>query len=130
MTLGSTDVDPDTLQTEVEVVNNAAGGNLSISGTLAYITDFTAFSGDPELQSGNYMALKFATDPADTTVTIQMIGGATVRDPVTLDSDRNAIIRVADKDAQKLKVVVSSKIIGYDDAVYEYDLSNLTLESL
>lgn len=95
---------------------------------MAYITDFTAFSGDSELQSGNYMALKFATDPADTTVTIQMIGGATVRDPVTLDSDRNAIIRVTDKDAQKLKVVVSK--IGYDDAVYEYDLSNLTLESL
>lgn len=72
------------------------------------------------------MALKFtATEGA--TVTIQMIGGEIVRDPVELDSDMNAVIRVADPTNQKLRVVASKD--GYTSVTKEYDLSGLTLDS-
>lgn len=120
MDLAGTSVDPSTLQSELSVDND----NLAISGTLYNVTDFTAFSGDPELQSGNYMCVKFATVPADATVTIQMIGGAVVRNPVELDSDRNAILRVSDKDNQQLKVVASKT--GYNTLTSVYSLTDLT----
>lgn len=93
-----------------------------IAGTLNYVTDYTGFSGDPELQSGHYMALKFEA-PEGSTTTIQMIGGAVVRDPVELDSDMNAVIRVTDASKQKLRVVTT--MTGADDVVKEYHLTGL-----
>lgn len=94
-----------------------------ISGNLAFIDDYTGFSGDTSLQEGHYMALKF-TAPEDSIVTIQMIGGEVVRDPVALDQDMNAVLRVADQMHQKLKVVVKKD--GYDDLIKEYSLTGLT----
>lgn len=95
----------------------------SISGNLAFVENYTEFSGDVSLQEGHYMALKF-TAPEDSITTIQMIGGEIVRDPVTLDEDMNAVIRVADPANQKLKVVVKKD--GFDDLVVEYDLSGIS----
>ena len=120
MDLAGTEVDPSTLQSGLTVDND----NLTISGTSYNVTGFTAFSSDPSLQDGNYFCVKFATVPADANVTIQMIGGQVVRDPVALDSDRNAILRVADKDNQQLKVVATKA--GYNDLTYVYSLSSLT----
>ena len=68
------------------------------------------------------MALKFET-AEDATTTIQMIGGEVVRNPVELDQDMNAVLRVADPEHQKLKVVVSKD--GYDDLVTEFSLTGL-----
>ena len=94
-----------------------------ISGNLAFIDDYTGFSSDVSLQEGHYMALKF-TAPEDSITTIQMIGGEVVRDPVQLDQDMNAVLRVADPEHQKLKVVVKKD--GFEDLVTEYSLTGLT----
>lgn len=72
-----------------------------ITGTLKYVTEYTGFSGDPAEQSGNYLALKFADTPNAVTK-VELTGGP--RGPVTLDSDKQAVIRITDKASQKLKV--------------------------
>ena len=64
-----------------------------ISGTLNYVTGYTEFSEDVEEQSGNYLALKCTTQDASDTITVELIGGSTGH-PVTLDEDRNIVIRI------------------------------------
>ena len=95
-----------------------------ISGTLNYVTDYTQFSGDPELQEGHYMALKFEA-PEGSTTTIQMLGGDIVRPPVELDSDMNAVVRVTNPAKQTFKVVTTMN--GADDIVKVYHLAGLKL---
>ena len=73
----------------------------SISGTLKYVTDYTGFSSDPELQQGNYIALKFGATAGSTT-TVEIVGG--ISGPVTLDSDMNWVGKIANT-SQKIKVV-------------------------
>lgn len=93
-----------------------------ISGTSYYTTGYTEFSGDAELQEGNYVAVKFEI-PESATATIQLIGGAVVRDPVELDSDMNAVLRITDPVNQKLKVVVSAD--GAEDYTKIYHFNGL-----
>ena len=82
------------LQSDVIVNNN------SIEGTLAYVTDYTGYSTDPELQEGNFLALQFeATEGATTTV--EIVGGTDA--PKTLDSDMDCVFRIANNN-QKIKV--------------------------
>ena len=74
----------------------------SVQGILNYVTGYTQFSGDPALQEGHYLALKFeASDGA--TVTIQTIGGVDDTRVVTLDADMNAVIYVKST-KEKLRV--------------------------
>lgn len=105
-----------TLQSNVRVGSNY------IDGHLAYVEDYTGFSGDPKLQEGNYLALKFEA-PEDATVTIQLIGGEVVRDPVALDQDMNCVLRISDPSKQKLKTVTS--MTGAEDVVRIFRLSGL-----
>ncbi len=89
-----------------------------ITGTLKYIDDYSsAFSGDEA--SGNYIVLKFRSDPeAEITVTIT--------NPVTLDDDRIFVGRIADKDSQTITVVASKD----GESVTEvYTLDGLTCEA-
>ena len=65
-----------------------------MSGHLKYVTDYTEFSGNPEEQHGNYLALKVGNIPADAVVTYQKVGGSA--EPVTLDSDRNIVLIIRD----------------------------------
>lgn len=89
-----------------------------ITGTLAYVDDYTGFSGDPDLQEGNYIALKFTAAEG---VTVKLgYNGKTV----TLDEDMNAVIRVADKTLPL--TVTATKGIVTD--IKTFDLSGLTLE--
>ena len=88
------------LQSGVVVAGN------EISGTLHYVTDYTGFSGNVSEQSGNYLALKFETDDPEDVITVEVING-TVGHPVTLDSDRNIVIRLTDPRKQKLRVVTT-----------------------
>lgn len=83
------------LQSGVIVNNN------SIEGTLKYVTGYTGYSADPELQSGNFLALKFAAAEGATT-TVQVLGGS--GEIKTLDSDMNAVFRI-ERTNQKIKVV-------------------------
>lgn len=95
-----------------------------ISGELYHVTDYTGFSGDPALQEGHYVALKFeATE--DATVTIELFGDGINRTPKELDSDMNLVLRVTNPAVQKLKVTVSKT--DYEDLVKVYHLSGLKL---
>lgn len=69
---------------------------------MKYVTGYTGFSGDPELQKGNFLALKMTAAEGATT-TVEVLGGES--GPVTLDSDMNVVVRIANKNTQKLKVV-------------------------
>ena len=93
----------------------------SIEGTLKYVTGYTGYSGDPALQKGNFLALKFEHTEGATT-TIQLLGG--VGGPVTLDEDMNAVIRITDN-RQRLKTTTTLEGTSITKV---YDLSMLYLE--
>lgn len=90
-----------------------------ISGQLKYVSGYTGFSGNSAEQEGNYLALKVETDNAEDVITVELLGG-TVGHPVTLDSDRNIVLRIANM-TQKVKVVVNGT------ATKTYELTGLEL---
>ncbi len=94
-----------------------------ISGKLKYVTGYTGFSGDPAEQEGNYIALHAETDFTEDSITLELING-TVGHPVTLDSDGLMVVRITNKDTQKIKLVATK---GTRTRVKIYDLSGLTL---
>ena len=109
VTLSVTPTDPNTERYGKEVddlQSNIEVNSSSIMGTLRYVTGYTGFSGDEAKQSGNYLAVDIAATPADATVTVEVIGGDSEGNPVTVD-DGYLVVRVADK-KQKLKVVATS----------------------
>lgn len=75
----------------------------SIAGTLKYVTGYTGFSGDPEEQKGNFLALQFDA-PSGATTTVEVLGGKHEGSPVTLDSDMTVVFQIANK-SQKIRVV-------------------------
>ena len=94
-----------------------------ISGTLNYVTGFTDFSEETEEQSGNYLVLKCTTQDATDTITVELIGGSTGR-PVTLDADRNIVIRITNTATQSIKVVATNVL---KRAEKTFTLTGLTL---
>ena len=82
-----------------------------ISGTLKYVTDYTQFSGEPELQQGNFLILKFNADDwsAYTSVKVGLVPSAIGMDLVEIkdDPDKNGVYRVTDAATQKFKVVAT-----------------------
>lgn len=95
-----------------------------VTGTLKYVTGYTGYSGDPELQEGNFLAIKVtATDGA--TVTVELLGGAS--GPIELDSDMDAVVRIANKATQKLKVKETTA--GGTVIEKVYSLKSLTLKT-
>lgn len=101
------------LQTNVNVVAN------SISGTLNYVTGYTGFSSDEELQSGNYLCL-YTPVPADTTVTMELLGGTT--GVKTLD-DGIIVLRVT-SNTQSLRLIATK---GDTTVTKVYTFTNLIL---
>ena len=95
-------------------------GDDAITGTLAYVTDYTGFSETVDLQAGNYLALHINI-PDGATVTVSLGD-----DPVEVDEDGIVVLRIADKDTQA--VTLEATIDGETETVV-YDLSGLTLES-
>ncbi len=96
-----------------------------IQGHLNYVTGYTGFSGNPEYQSGNYLVLKFAaTDGATTTV--ELTNAQDPKGPVTLDSDMNCVLRITNKNTQKVKVVTT---LAGDTITKVYSLSALTVDN-
>lgn len=91
-----------------------------IEGTLKYVTGYTGYSGNPDLQKGNFLAIKVDAT-AGATVTVELLGGES--GPITLDEDMNAVIRIANK-SQKLKITCTSngqtvsKVYGLRNLVY------------
>ena len=105
------------LQTDLVV------GDAGITGTLKYVSDYTDFSSDVSLQSGNYLALKVVTDPvADVITTVELVGGQS--GPITLDSDMNIVLRVTSNSTQSIKVVSTKAGVS---TTKTYTLTGLTL---
>ena len=98
-------------------------GHGVISGTLNYVTNYTGFSGNVAEQSGNYLALKCTTGSLDDTITVELIGG-TVGHPVTLDEDRNIVIRITNPETQSIEVVATDGEVSTSTV---YALTGLTL---
>lgn len=90
----------------------------AVTGTLHYLDDYTGFSGDPELQEGNYICLHFESSVPAT------IQAAYNDKTVTLTDDGILIVRVADKD---LSLTVTANYNG-QIVTHTYDLTGLTLE--
>jgi len=86
------------LQSDVAITDDA------VSGTLAYVDDYTGFSGDPTLQVGNFLALHFECDDA-TTITAQLIGGDFPA--VTLDESGICIFRIKNT-SETIKLVATN----------------------
>lgn len=106
----------DDLQEDVEVANGA------ITGTLAYVTGYTGFSGDVAEQSGNYLALK-VTAIEGATITVELING-TVGHPVELDEDGMIVVRITNKSTQSVEVVATK---DNQSEVRRFSLTGLTL---
>lgn len=98
------------LQSDIEIGEN------EITGTLKYVTDYTGFSGEPELQSGNFLALHITTNDG-APISVELIGG--MYGPVTLDEDGIIILRIANK-GQRVKITSGSM-------TKEYSLANINL---
>ena len=103
-----------------DLQENVKIGKNSITGTLRYIEDYSsAFPAG--LDSGNYIAIHASVpDEDDVTITV------TVTNPSVLDEDGIAILRIADKNSQTIKVVASKE--GYESVTKEYSLKNLVCE--
>ena len=84
--------------------------------------DYTGFSSKVAEQSGNYIVIHAdVPDVDDATITVK------VTNPVTLDDDGIAVLKIADKNSQTITVVASKD--GYDPVTKVYSLTGLTLES-
>lgn len=99
---------------------NIVIGEDTISGTLKYVSDYTGFSGNPELQSGHYIALHIdVPDVEDVTIQVTLTGTA------TLDEDRTIVLYIADQSTQTITVVASKE--GYESVTKTFALTGLTL---
>ncbi len=105
--------------------DNITGAGGTLSGTLKYVSGWTAFSNVAEYQSGNYLAIQvFLSDPDRITATLFKKGGANISKD--LDSDKQVVFRITDPKSEQIKIV------GFkngDMQSYTYDLSGLTLAS-
>jgi hypothetical protein len=94
-------------------------GTDKITGTSKYVTGYTGWSGLPEEQEGNYLALHFGCGDyvIGTSVTINVNG-------VNLDPDGLHIMRFSGKSAHP-KIVVKAIKDGYATFTKVYDCSEI-----
>lgn len=111
-------------KTVSDLQENVVIGNSAVTGTLKYVSDYTGFSSDTEMQSGNYIAIHAADNNADT-ITVELVGGTS--GPRTLDSDGIIVLRVANKNTQTIQVI--SYLNGSVKESKSYSLTGLMLES-
>lgn len=97
-----------------------------ITGTLKYVTGYTGFSDDTELQSGNYIVLKCKTPNLSTeTITVEVVNGFSGAKP--LDDDGIAVLRIADKDTQSIRFIATRA--GLTTWTKTYSLTGLTVQT-
>ena len=105
------------MQENISISDNA------ITGTLKYVTGYTGFSSDPELQNGNFLALKVTVLDGFTT-TVEVVGGYS--GPVELDSDMNIVLRIESNSTQSIRVVSTN---GSETITKTFNLTDLELLS-
>ncbi len=116
-----TELHPSDFQSDVAVT----GGK--ITGELAFIDGGLSPSG-PLSGDGYFLALKFDNFASGLTyanVKVGLTNSASGMVPQTLDSDKNAVFKITDKDSQKLKVIQADNA-GHKN-IQLFDLSGLTL---
>lgn len=109
-----------------DLQSNVAVGADAITGTLKYVEGYTGFSSDPELQDGNFLALKFTADDWSKFTSVKVglepsMGSGLVE--IKNDPDKNGVFRVANTN-QKFKVVATD---GADITTKVYSLAGLVL---
>lgn len=93
----------------------------TISGDISYVENYTGFSNDTNLQSGNFLALSFEVEPSDATVTAELVGGTSGSYKM---KNTTFICRVTNKDTQTIKF---SATTGTETNTTIYNLKGLTL---
>ena len=93
---------------------------------MHYVTGYTGFSGDPNEQTGHYLAVKCTADEGDTIV-LDLIGG--MHGPVTLDDDGICIIRITDPETQQLKYTATGADGSTETKLWKLTGLTLTPES-
>ena len=112
------------LQTGVNISNGAITGTLKYLSTGALAHDWGA---------GNFLAVKFTNIDSDSTSVLVGLEPSQSSGLVELidDPDKNGVFKISNKNAQKLKVIQSTR--GSDGSTYTnvqtYDLSGLTCET-
>ena len=80
-------------------------GEDGITGTLKFVDDYTGFSSDPAMQSGNYLVIHCEVNDS-TPITVEVVNGTS--GPRQLDADGIIVLRIADKDTQSVRVVAGN----------------------
>lgn len=104
---------------------NLSIGNTIISGTLNNISDGSVWDSGTwgaEESTGHFIFVKATGIPEGATATIEVVNGFS--GPVTLDSDLNAVLRIVNKETQKLRLTVT---IDGETKTKTYSLSGVTL---
>lgn len=92
-----------------------------ISGDVKYVENYTDFSDDPTMQAGNFLALSFAAEPADASISVELAGGA---DGSYKVDGNNVVCRITNKDTQSIKISATK---GAENSTVIYTLGGLTL---
>lgn len=108
---------PNTLQKDISIVGN------DITGELLYKEGYTGYSGDTELQEGNFFAFKVEPSTTGATIKLKLLGG--VGPEVTMDADLNAVVRITST-SQKIRVTMTK---GNTTIVKVYTLNGLVLDA-
>ena len=95
-----------------------------ITGTLKFIADYSSAGYTGDEQSGNFLALHFASNKDGAVIKVELVNG--IHGEQTLDEDGLAIFRVSNKATQKVKVTATA---GGESIVKTYGLSGLTLNN-
>ena len=104
---------------DVEVVGDR------ITGTLY---DFEGWSSGPLAGEGHFIAVKFSDiDTNATGVKVGLVPSASGMEPQELDSDKDAVFKIADKNRQQLWVQLHDASGNF--TIYTYDLSGLKYEA-
>ena len=106
----------DDLQEDIAIEDGA------ITGTLKYVTGYTGFSGEAELQSGNYLVLHCDCPGADEIV-VELVGGSS--GPVTLDADGIIVMAIG---SNEQTVKVTAKKEGFTNVSKTFTLTDVTLK--
>lgn len=91
--------------------NVVVESNFNIHGDLNYVTGYTGYSGVVSEQSGYYLALHFESNASS--ITVENVGGNHPGRVVTLDSDGDLVLRITDKDHQKIIVTAGTEVNTY-----------------
>lgn len=111
-------------KTTSELESGIVVGDRSIRGTLKYVPDYTGFSSNPSLCSGNYLALQITPDKAAATISVELLGGNS--GAKTLDEDHTIVLRITNKYSQSVKIVA---VNGEDTVTKIYTIDDLVLEN-